>query len=212
MSSNYILYAVPGWGSVLTEAMFTWCGAPFRLEDVSGFDREGPSRDKLKTINPLAQVPTLVLPNGMTMTESAAIALYLAELYPEAELAPPLDSPQRAPYLRYLIWLVANVYPTFTYGDYPARWVTASPESLTASTNAYRENLWRSLESELGSGLWALGDRFSALDIYIAVMTRWRPRRTWFDEHCPKLAGIARRADNEPRLRAVWERNFPAQP
>lgn len=210
MGADYVLYAVPGWGSALAEAMLVWCGAPFRVEDVNGFDREGPSRDKLLSVNPLAQVPTLVLPDGSILTESAAIALYLAEQYPDVELAPRPGGPHRTRYLRWLVWLVANVYPTFTYGDYPERWVTVSPDSLTASTNAYRERLWRLLEAEIGSGAWVLDEQFSALDIYVGVMTRWRPRRAWFDEHCPKLAAIARRVDEEPRLHRVWERNFPA--
>jgi GST-like protein len=58
-------------------------------------------------------------------------------------------------------------------------------------------------------GPWFLGARFSALDIYIAIMTRWRPRRAWFAENCGKLHAIATRADAEPRLNAVWRRNFP---
>jgi len=85
-----------------------------------------------------------------------------------------------------------------------------TPDSLTASTNAYREALSRSLEAEIGSGAWRQGKQFSALDIYVGVMTRWRPRRAWFDEHCPKLASIARRVDDEPQLRSVWDRNVPA--
>ncbi|UCH19055.1 MAG: glutathione S-transferase, partial [Burkholderiales bacterium] len=56
---------------------------------------------------------------------------------------------------------------------------------------------------------WFLGDRFSALDIYVATMTHWRPGRRWFEEHTPALAAIARRGDEDPRFRAVWARNFP---
>jgi GST-like protein len=40
-------------------------------------------------------------------------------------------------------------------------------------------------------------------------MSRWQPRRTWFEAHCPKLAGIAKRIDDVPGLIPVWERNFP---
>jgi GST-like protein len=208
--ADYVLYAVPGWGSVLAEAMLTWCDVPFRIEDVSGFDKPGPTRDKLLAVNPLAQVPTLVLPDGTVMTESAAIALHLAENCPEAELEPRPGTPERARYLRRLVWLVANVYPTFTYGDYPERWVPAAADELKTSTDQYRETLWRSLEAEIGSGPWVLGDRFSALDIYVGAMSHWRPRQTWFEANCPKLAGIAKRADGVPKLRPVWERNFPS--
>lgn len=205
---GHVLYAAPGWGSALTEAMLTWCDAPFRIEDVDGFDEPGPSRDRLLAVDAMAQVPALILPDGTAMTESAAIALHLAEAYPEAELAPRPGGPERARYLRRLVWLMANVYPTFTYGDYPERWAPAAAEELKAATDAHRERLWRRLEAEAGSGPWVLEGRFSALDIYVGVMSRWRPGRAWFDAWCPKLAGIAKRVDALAKLVPVWERNF----
>jgi glutathione S-transferase len=54
-----------------------------------------------------------------------------------------------------------------------------------------------------------LGRRFSALDVYLAVMTRWQPRRVWFAEHRPRLYDIALRAEAGPELAQVWQRNFP---
>ena len=209
MIDAYLLYAVPGWGSVLAEAMLTWCDAPFQIEDVTGFDQPGPARDRLLAVNPLAQLPTLRLPGGAILTESAAIALHLSERYPQAGLAPPPNAPDRPAFLHRLVWLVANVYPTFTYGDYPERW-TDAPDSLRASTDAHRKRLWRQFEADVGSrGPWVLGERFSALDLYVGAMTRWQPRRDWFAEHCPALSAIAARVDALPTLAPVWARNFP---
>lgn len=208
MTDACVLYAVPGWGSVLAEAMLTWCDTPFRIEDVTGFDQPGPSRDRLLAVNPLAQLPTLALPGGTVLTESAAIALYLSEQHPEAALAPLPGTPDRPAFLRRLVWLVANLYPTFTYGDYPERW-TDAPDSLRAATNSHRERLWQQFEADIGPGPWVLGERFSALDLYVGAMTRWRPRRDWFAEHCPKLSAIAAKVDALPKLAPVWARNFP---
>jgi GST-like protein len=67
--------------------------------------------------------------------------------------------------------------------------------------------LWRQVETVAGAP-WFLGPRFSALDVYIVVMTHWQPRRGWFEAECPQLCGIALRADGEPRLVGVWQRNF----
>jgi GST-like protein len=53
-----------------------------------------------------------------------------------------------------------------------------------------------------------LGDRLSALDLYVSVMTHWRPRRRWFAESCPKLRRVALRVDAIPELAEVWRRNF----
>lgn len=202
------LYGVPGWGSVIVEAMLTWCRAPFEFVDVEGFDSPGPARDRLLAVNPLAQVPALVLPDGRLMTESAAIALLLAETYPDRALAPAPGTAERVPFLRRLVWLVAAVYPTFTYGDYPARWAPGDPEGLGTSTLEHRMALWRQFESELGDGPWVLGHAPSALDVYVAAMAHWRPRRAWFDANTPKLAKIASATLAREEFGDVWRRNF----
>jgi GST-like protein len=207
--SPMTLYGAPGWGSVIVEAMLEWCDARYEFVDVEGFDRPGPARAVLTAVNPLAQVPALVLPDGQLMTESAAITLWLSETYPDRALAPAPGTPDRAAFLRRLVWLVAAVYPTFTYGDYPARWAPGDPAGLEASTLAHREALWRQFESEVGDGPWVLGRAPSALDVYVAAMTHWRPRRAWFDAHTPRLAKIASATLALPRLAGVWRRNFP---
>jgi GST-like protein len=56
---------------------------------------------------------------------------------------------------------------------------------------------------------WFLGLRFSALDIYVRAMNRWRPRREWFAANAPRLAAIADRTQDLPQLAACWRRNTP---
>ncbi len=57
-------------------------------------------------------------------------------------------------------------------------------------------------------GRWFLGERFSALDVYVGIMTHWRPGRAWFAEHCPRLHAIAEAVDRLPALAPVWAANF----
>jgi GST-like protein len=206
----YKLYARPGWGSTIVEAQLAWYGLPFQIEDVDDLFASAAAREHLAPVNPLAQVPTLILPDGQIMTESAAITLYLADVTKNAELVPAPDEKTRPAFLRWLVFLVANLYPTFTYIDDPARFVAveAAQQPFAESVGAYRQRLWGQMAADAGSP-WFLGDRFSALDIYLAVMTRWRPRRQWFADNCPQLHAIALGADGEPRLAAVWKRNFP---
>lgn len=202
------LYGVPGWGSTIAEAMLAVAGLDHDFIDVAGFDTPGPTRDRLLALNPLGQVPTLVLPDGTVMTETAAIALHLADLAPDAPLAPPPGGPDRPRFLRWLIWMVANVYPTFTYGDYPERW-SKDAEGLVDSTLAWRRQLWLQFEPEVGSPH-VLGERLSALDIYLAAMVHWRPRRPWFEANAPRVAAAADAALDHPAIAAVMNRNFPA--
>lgn len=82
------VYGVPGWGSAISEVMLTLAEIPYHFINVDGFDSDGPQRELLKTMNPLCQVPTLVLENGSVMTETAAIALMILDRRPE--LSPPV--------------------------------------------------------------------------------------------------------------------------
>jgi GST-like protein len=207
----YRLFGRTGWGSALIEAQLVWYGRPFEFEEVGDLFKSADAREKLSRVNPLAQVPTLVLPDGTLMTESAAITLLLADDAPaDRNLVPPAGAKERAVFLRWLVFLVANIYPTFTVADDTSRWISgeAPQKELRQRFNDYRLRLWRQVESALGDGPWFLGARFSALDVYIAIMTRWTPRRPWFAE-TPKLNAIATRTDAVADLAAVLKRNFP---
>src|SRR4030095_1438532 len=134
----YKLFAHPGWGSTLTEAQLAWYGLPFEVEDGDNLFKSSAARERLAKVNPLPQLPTLVLPDGRIMTASAAITLHLADTPPAEQSLAPLN------------------------------------------TGAERERLGHMVENIVDDGPWFLGARFSALDIYISVMTRWTPRRGWF--------------------------------
>lgn len=202
------LYGAPGWGSTLVEAMLAVAGVEYDFVNVEGFDEPGPTREKLLAVNPIGQVPVLLLADGAVMTESAAIALWLSEQFPESPLAPPPGSPQRSQFLRYLVWLVANVYATFTYADYPERWAPGDADTLRHSVVEYRKRLWRWFEGE-AKGPYVLGDTMSVLDIYVAIMIRWRPYRPWFEAEAPRLIAIADRTAAHPAIAPVLARNFP---
>jgi GST-like protein len=204
------LFAKPGWGSVLTEAQLAWYGLPHEIEDVENPFTSEAGRARLAPYNKLTQLPTLILPDGQVMTESAAITLHLADVAGSDALVPAPGSPERAAFLRWLVFIVANIYPTFTYADLPERFVAveAARAPFRDSVDAYAQRLWHIMEAEAGHP-WFLGPRFSALDLFIAVITRWRPNRPWFATNCPSISTIALAAEARPELTAVWQRNFP---
>ena len=209
--ADYRLWGRAGWGSSLVEAQLAWYGLPFTFEAVEDLFRTPDADAKLKKVNPLAQVPTLEMPDGSVMSESAAITILLADVTGKDSLVPTGAGSERAAFLRWLVFIVANIYPTFTYADDPARFVSvnAARDPFRAATDAYALRLWRQVETA-AKAPWFLGERFSALDIYIDIMTRWRPKRGWFESEMPHLFAIARRADQVRELAEVWKRNFPA--
>jgi GST-like protein len=195
-------------GSIIAELAMALAGLHCTTTDIP-YLKDGPGRERLLSLNPLGQVPTLVLENGTVMTESAAIVLYVNDLVPEAGLLPPVGAPDRAAVLNRFIWLVAAIYPTFTYGDDPGRWTLAGEAShaLRHRTDAHREALFRGWERDFGAGPFARGNDIGALDCYLVAMTAWRPRRDWFAAQTPRLMQAADEAAAHPALAPVVARH-----
>jgi GST-like protein len=197
-------------GSIIVEMALAVAGLQAKVTDVP-YLQDGPERARLLTLNPLGQVPTLVLDDGSVITESAAILLYLNDLAPTAGLVPAPGDAARPAFLNRLVMLVAAVYPTFTYGDDPARWTLAgdAADALRARTDRHRENLFRAWNENFGLGPFTLGDRLSALDLYITAMTAWRPRRAWFAANTPRLLAAADVTAADIRIAPIVARHRP---
>jgi len=203
-----LLLGCKGCGNAIAESAFALAGIDFDYEEVDYSD-DSPTRPRLLQFNPLGQVPTLVLPDGTVMTESLAMIHWANDVAPEAGLIPPPGDPARLAFYRWAVFLVAAVYPTFTYGDDPKKWVAneAGAKELRASTDAHRQASWKQLEGIAGQP-WFLGSTRTALDLYLTCMTRWRPGRKWFVANTPRIVAIARRTNALPELATVMHRNF----
>ncbi|HXN16058.1 MAG TPA: glutathione S-transferase family protein [Usitatibacter sp.] len=208
MKSRHLILGCQGCGSAIVEAAFELAGISYEREEVD-YSADSPTRARLVAVNPLGQVPTLVMGDGAVLTESLAILHYLDDVAPQAGLIPPRGDAQRARFYRWAVFLVAAVYPTYTYGDEPLKWVNeaSGAKQLRESTDRQRGMLWRQLEAEARAP-WLLGERMSALDLYLAVMTHWRPGSAWFAANTPKIMAIAARATALPPVGRVVERNF----
>src|SRR2546423_5221628 len=201
-----LLLGCKGCGNAIVESAFTLAGVALDCEEVD-YSEGSPTRARLLSFNPLGQVPTLVLGDRRILTESLAILHYLDDLAPQAALIPARGDASRERFYRWAVFLVAAVYPTYTYGDEPAKWVRDAPgaKQLRESTDEHRKNLWKRIESEAAAP-WFLGERRSALDLYVAVMTRWRPGRPWFADNTPKVVAIAEKMAALPAIKPVMER------
>lgn len=207
------LYGQPGWGSVLVEAQLVWYERPFAFVATGDLFESAEARELVLPFNPLAQVPTLVLDDGTVLTESAAITLALADESPDHQcLVPGASSHERTPFLRWLLFITSNIYPTYTFGDDPARFVPdpKAREGFRERVDSYAQKLYGILD-EAAASPWFLGERFTALDIYVKTLTHWRPGRKWFERETPKLVAIADRVADLDPLRITWQRNFPSE-
>ena len=102
------LYGARGSGSAAIEAALARAGLAFTRVDAASWT-PGPGLDELLRVNPLGQIPTLVLANGTVLTESAAILIHLGLTCPPGLLLP-AGASERARALRGLVYLPANCY------------------------------------------------------------------------------------------------------
>jgi GST-like protein len=207
----YRLYGAPGSGATAVHAALTLIGAQVETIDVAPWESEA-ERDKLLPVNAMRQVPVLVLPSGEVMTESAAILLWLGDRHPEAGLAPPVDDPRRAQYLRWMTFVPAAIYAMFWVRDVPSRLAAdAQAEAVIKARTAERiAECWRIMDAQLPRGTpYLLGERIGMLDLYVTVVSRWTPQRKRFYREAPRMAEVVRRVDAEPRLAAFWAARFP---
>jgi GST-like protein len=140
--------------------------------------------------------------------------IWLADSHPEAGLAPRPQDPQRAAFLRWMVFIPANIYPMYTLKDRPERWFDdpAAQAQLVDTAVARIRQMWRAMEAQTAPAPHILGAAISVLDVYAAVVSRWTPRRRVFRADCPRLAAAVERVDAEPRLQALWAERFPFEP
>jgi GST-like protein len=211
MKAPYTLYGALGSGSVPVEATLTLLGQAYTVIEAPTWQGEA-EQAKVAGVNPLKQIPALVTPDGETLTESAAILIWLADRHPEAGLAPAVDSPQRAQFLRWMVYVPAAIYALFWVRDDPSRLVGPDPEVQARVKSATADRIadcWAMMDRQLTPGRYLLGDQLTVLDLYVAVVSRWGPRRVRFYAVAPKMADVVRRVDADPRLAAFWAQRFP---
>ena len=210
MTKPYIVHGSPGSGSVPIEAALTLIGIPY---DVIGEDvvRDVASNPAVFEVNPLGQVPALVLPSGEVITESAAILIYLADQYPDAQLAPSHNDRRRPAFLRWMTYVSAAIYGL--------AWVRGNPMRLVSDERQVqvvldriaerRAECWRHMDNQIEPCQFLLGNELGVLDLYVATISRWSPRRKRFYREAPKMAEVVRHVDVDPRLIKLWDTRFP---
>ena len=209
--SGYILYGGPGTGAVAVEAALRIAGEPYELIDV--YDNPD-ALQRYTAINPMRQAPALTFPDGETLTESAAILLRVAELHPESRLAPAVDAPNRGAFLRWMSFVSSAIYAHYWLKDDPSRLVP--DKALHAVVNERLEtrllNCWAIMEVGLAryaGATYILGEDLTVLDLYVTVVSRFRPRRQRFYAAAPRLGEVVRRVDTDPRLTDLWAERYP---
>ena len=188
----YTLYGTNGSGSSIAEAGLERCGLEYRVVRAS-------------------QIPTLVLPDGTVLTESAAILMHLGLEFPESGLLPPTAS-ARAQTLRGLVYIAANCYSAISQSDYPERYTTETSETAQEAVRLGARRVlhrhWEIFADTFHGHPFLGGAEPGALDIMATIVSKWSGARKHLAAERPEFHALLQRIEAQPSLTPVLKRHF----
>jgi GST-like protein len=208
---QYTLYGTRGSGSAAVEVALEYCGLPYRKVRASTWEKDS-AQDELRQVNPMQQIPTLVLPGGAVMSESAAILIHLGLDAASAGRLLPSEAVARAQSIRGLVFIAANCYSAISVIDYPERWTTSADEaSLDAIRQGSRKQLhrhWEIFADTFSSAPYLNGEQPGALDFLAAVVSKWAGTRAHLREHRPQFMATLERIEAHEAVAPVFKRHW----
>jgi GST-like protein len=209
----YTLYGKSGAGSAAVEAALTLARVPFRLVETASW-AQNDAFAALLAVNPLGQIPTLVLDDGSAMSESAAILIHLGLSHSDTRLLPD-DPSRRAQAIRGLVFIAANCYAAISIIDFPERWCEnaegdeAVQERIRNGTRARLHRHWDMFADVFPARPWLSGDHIGALDLLAAVVSKWSGTRQHLERERPAFHETLMRVEAHPDVAPVFARNWP---
>lgn len=165
--AQLVFYTHPMSRARIVRWMLEEVGEPYQTKILEfGHSMKGP--DYL-ALNPMGKVPA-IRHGDTVVTEAAAICAYLADVFPEAKLAPPSGSRERGPYYRWLFFAAGPVESAVI--DKALGWeVPAEREPMVGYGNM--ERALNALEGQLYRSEYIAGDKFTAADVYLGSQIGW---------------------------------------
>jgi glutathione S-transferase len=200
------LHYHPGNASMAPHVLLRELALPFELAlvDRAAGAHRAPAYLKL---NPNGLIPVLV-DGELVLYETAAILLHLADRAPQAGLAPPPGTGERAQYYKWMVWLSNTLQAMLIHYFHPERMVTAGnadgAREVKAAAEARVGQCLAQLDAQLATGPWLLGANYSAADPLAFMLCRWtrgfasRPARAY-----PNLAPYLERLLARPAVQRV---------
>jgi glutathione S-transferase len=165
-NETIILYHAPQSRSSATLTLLEELGAPYELQVLN--IKAGEQRQKgYLAVNPLGKVPA-IRHRGALVTEQVAIFIYLADLFPDARLAPAVGDVLRGPYLRWMVYYAACYEPALV-----DRAMKREPAPLAMSPYGDFDTMWGTVVERIANSPYLLGDAFSAADVLWGIALQW---------------------------------------
>lgn len=199
------LYGSPGSGSAAAEMALRACGVDYEVVRASEWEPDS-ALDELRKVNPLGQIPTLLLESGAVLTESVAILLHLALSHPASNLLP-TGPDARAQAIRGLVFIAANCYPAVSISDYPQRWTTAlssaAHRSVRQAARVQLHRHWEVFADTFGKAAVVSVPEPGALAFLAVVVSQWSGARAHLASARPAFHRLLLKLERHARLADV---------
>ncbi len=191
------LYAAPFSRGCWPRWLLEELGAPYELIQLDRKKQETRTPQYL-AVHPLGTVPALV-DGPMTLIETSAICLHLADKYADKGLAPPLGTEARARYYQYIVYGVATVEPPVQEVMNQTHHLPEAERSpaILAQSRARFDEVARVITGWLAGKPYLLGERFSAADVTLGAALAWAEWLHLLSGH-PELAAYVERLTVRP--------------
>lgn len=164
------LFFQPGACSLSPHIALREAGVAFDLVRVNRSDKKTATGEDFLAINPKGMVPTVRLDDGTVLTEGPAIVQYIADLNPDAQLAPANGTIARYQLQETLNFLSTEVHKNYTPLFYPN-----TPDAYREIAKANLGKRFDLLEARLLKSPYLMGERFTVADGYLFAMLGWAP-------------------------------------
>jgi len=202
----YRLFFADGSAAMGARVILEEVGATYELiETEIGAGR--PRAPELLAVNPNGWVPVLLWEHG-AIYECGAIVIFLCDRYPEFRLAPAANDADRGVFLQWLFFFSSSLQTAYQMTYHTDRFCASKEDEDTVQRRSIKRlrELWQVIDNAIGHGEWMLGQKFSAADIYLFMLTTWLS-----DEHghpsieeFPNVIRIVDAVVERPSVRKVY--------
>lgn len=188
-------YHAPNSRSSGTLLLLEELGVPYDLKvlNLKAGEQRQPA---YQAINPMGKVPAIVHGEAV-VTEQVAIFIYLADLFPEAGLAPQIGDPLRGPYLRWMTFYAASFEPAVV-----DRALKREPGPLAMEPYGDFDTMLKTLTDRLAKGPYIVGNRLTAADVLWGTGLTWTTMFKIVPES-PEIMGYIRPLNERPAVARV---------
>ena len=152
-------------------------------------------------INPKGRVPALVTEAGV-LSETPALLTYVAQRFPQAQLAPLSDPFAMARMQEFNSFLASTVHVAHAHGRRASRWAD-TPEAIADMQRKVPQTMaecFALIEQHYLQGPWVLGDTYSVADAYLFTLARWLEGDGVDMQQFPKVAAHFQRTAQRPAV------------